>query len=196
MPLGLTGKATGITDTTMRLCISWSRFARWARTEAQSPTRWVAVWPAYRRRPHRHRRQGLGFLAGRARVGWFCSPDKVHNRCAWCRETSRAHILYACRMRAFSVGSRNPIVAAGQRTCRGNTRGPGEGMLEPRKVVLAGPAPPSGVHSDEEIVPHDLIMSWRGACTCGWQGELWQRVAAVSAVLPETSGRSRSKSFA
>ncbi|MET3370656.1 UNVERIFIED_CONTAM: hypothetical protein ABIE34_003933 [Jeotgalibacillus campisalis] len=29
---------------------------------------------------------------------------------------------------------------------------------------------------NDEIVPHDLIMSWRGACTCGWQGELWQRV--------------------
>lgn len=33
-----------------------------------------------------------------------------------------------------------------------------------------------GFHPDEEIVPHDLIMSWRGACTCRWQGELWQRV--------------------
>ncbi|MGP0224069.1 hypothetical protein [Paenarthrobacter sp. NCHU4564] len=32
------------------------------------------------------------------------------------------------------------------------------------------------VAPDQEIVPDDLIMSWRGACTCGWQGELWQRV--------------------
>ena len=33
---------------------------------------------------------------------------------------------------------------------------------------------------DEEIVPDDLIMSWRGACTCGWQGELWHRVTTPS----------------
>ena len=23
-------------------------------------------------------------------------------------------------------------------------------------------------------------MSWRGACTCGWQGELWQRVLTAA----------------
>ncbi len=42
---------------------------------------------------------------------------------------------------------------------------------------ITGDYEPAGeFHPDEEIVPHDLIMSWRGACTCGWQGELWQRV--------------------
>ena len=41
----------------------------------------------------------------------------------------------------------------------------------PETTNRQGNSPP-----DEEIVPHDLIMSWRGACTCGWQGELWQRV--------------------
>ncbi|WOC63476.1 hypothetical protein RI444_22750 (plasmid) [Paenarthrobacter sp. AT5] len=40
--------------------------------------------------------------------------------------------------------------------------------------------PAGEFYPDQEIVPHDLIMSWRGACTCGWQGELWQRVPTVA----------------
>lgn len=42
---------------------------------------------------------------------------------------------------------------------------------------ITGNYQPAGeFHPDEEIVPHDLIMNWRGTCTCGWQGKLWQRV--------------------
>jgi hypothetical protein len=31
---------------------------------------------------------------------------------------------------------------------------------------------------DYEVVPCEEIIGWRGACSCGWQGALWQRVAA------------------
>lgn len=42
---------------------------------------------------------------------------------------------------------------------------------------ITGEYPPAGeLDPDQEIVLDDLIMSWRGACTCGWQGELWHRV--------------------
>lgn len=44
---------------------------------------------------------------------------------------------------------------------------------------ITGEYKPAG-ESDEEIVPDDLIMSWRGACTCGRQGEVWQRVLTPS----------------
>lgn len=40
--------------------------------------------------------------------------------------------------------------------------------------------PAGEFNPDQEIVPDDLIMSWRGACTCGWQGELWRRVASAA----------------
>ena len=36
------------------------------------------------------------------------------------------------------------------------------------------------VAPDQEIVPDDVIMNWRGACTCGWRGELWQRVPSAA----------------
>ena len=46
---------------------------------------------------------------------------------------------------------------------------------------ITGNYPPAGeFYPDEEIVPNDLIMSWRGACTCGWQGEPWQRVLTAA----------------
>ncbi|NHW48608.1 hypothetical protein HAV21_17180 [Paenarthrobacter sp. MSM-2-10-13] len=46
---------------------------------------------------------------------------------------------------------------------------------------ITGEYPHAGeFNPDEEIVPNDLIMSWRGACTCGWQGELWQRVPTAA----------------
>jgi hypothetical protein len=32
------------------------------------------------------------------------------------------------------------------------------------------------VMSDHEVVPDVEMIGWRGACTCGWQGELWKRV--------------------
>lgn len=53
----------------------------------------------------------------------------------------------------------------------------GEGMLV---HGITGRYKPAQDLPDTEIVPHDLIMSWRGACTCGWQGELWQRVPTAA----------------
>ncbi|TQS88622.1 hypothetical protein EU811_20990 [Arthrobacter sp. TS-15] len=50
----------------------------------------------------------------------------------------------------------------------------GEGMFV--HGITGNYLPAGEFYPDEEIVPNDLIMSWRGACTCGWQGELWQRV--------------------
>ncbi|MGP4033633.1 hypothetical protein [Pseudarthrobacter sp. 1C304] len=34
---------------------------------------------------------------------------------------------------------------------------------------------------DYEIVPDKEISGWRGACTCGWRGELWERVSSPTA---------------
>lgn len=31
---------------------------------------------------------------------------------------------------------------------------------------------------DYEVVPDREIFGWRGACTCGWRGELWERVSS------------------
>lgn len=29
---------------------------------------------------------------------------------------------------------------------------------------------------DYEIVPDEQVVGWRSACTCGWQGPIWERV--------------------
>ncbi|WP_458782336.1 hypothetical protein [Arthrobacter sp. D3-16] len=29
-----------------------------------------------------------------------------------------------------------------------------------------------------EVIPDEEMIGWRGACGCGWQGELWKRVAS------------------
>lgn len=32
--------------------------------------------------------------------------------------------------------------------------------------------------TDYEVIPDAEIIGWRGACDCGWQGEMWERVAS------------------
>lgn len=32
------------------------------------------------------------------------------------------------------------------------------------------------VMPDYEVIPDEKMVGWRGACTCGWQGEMWKRV--------------------
>lgn len=34
---------------------------------------------------------------------------------------------------------------------------------------------------DYEVVPDSEIIGWRGACECGWQGEMWERVTSPAA---------------
>lgn len=29
-----------------------------------------------------------------------------------------------------------------------------------------------------EVIPDAEMIGWRGSCTCGWQGEMWKRVAS------------------
>ncbi|NWL12313.1 hypothetical protein DM793_13615 [Paenarthrobacter nitroguajacolicus] len=62
-------------------------------------------------------------------------------------------------------------VAPDDRLASGSTA---EGMLVPGTTGHYQPA--GEFDPDREIVPDALIMNWRGACECGWQGELWQRV--------------------
>ncbi|MFF1254920.1 hypothetical protein ACFVYC_20830 [Pseudarthrobacter sp. NPDC058329] len=37
---------------------------------------------------------------------------------------------------------------------------------------------------DYEIIPDREIIGWRGACDCGWQGELWKRVGSSAEADP------------
>lgn len=34
---------------------------------------------------------------------------------------------------------------------------------------------------DYEVIPDKEIIGWRGACVCGWQGEMWERVTTPAA---------------
>jgi hypothetical protein len=43
---------------------------------------------------------------------------------------------------------------------------------------------------DYEIVPDKEIIGWRGACDCGWRGELWERVSS-----PADSDHSRRRDY-
>ncbi len=43
---------------------------------------------------------------------------------------------------------------------------------------VTGTYPRDPVVPDHEVVPHAEIIGWRGACSCGWTGELWERVTA------------------
>lgn len=53
-----------------------------------------------------------------------------------------------------------------------------EGMLVPG---VTGDFPRDPLMPDHEVVPDAEIIGWRGACSCGWQGELWKRVTALAA---------------
>jgi hypothetical protein len=46
---------------------------------------------------------------------------------------------------------------------------------------ITGRYKPDKMLPDYEVVPDREIVSWRGACECGWQGELWERVTSSAA---------------
>ncbi|MGO4230901.1 hypothetical protein AB4Y72_18815 [Arthrobacter sp. YAF34] len=54
----------------------------------------------------------------------------------------------------------------------------GEGMLV---KGITGHYKPDKMLPDHEVVPDSEIIGWRGACECGWQGELWERVTSPAA---------------
>jgi hypothetical protein len=54
----------------------------------------------------------------------------------------------------------------------------GEGMLV---QGITGRYQPDKMMPDYEVVPDREIIGWRGACTCRWRGELWERVTSLSA---------------
>ncbi|HEX9086665.1 MAG TPA: hypothetical protein VF867_03970 [Arthrobacter sp.] len=43
---------------------------------------------------------------------------------------------------------------------------------------ITGQYAPDKTMPDYEVVPDREIIGWRGACECGWQGELWERVTS------------------
>ena len=46
---------------------------------------------------------------------------------------------------------------------------------------LTGHYPPDTTMTDYEVIPDSQIIGWRGACECGWRGELWERVTSPAA---------------
>jgi hypothetical protein len=50
-----------------------------------------------------------------------------------------------------------------------------EGMLV---EGITGRYRPDKMMPDYEVVPDREVIGWRGACTCGWRGELWERVSS------------------
>lgn len=53
-----------------------------------------------------------------------------------------------------------------------------EGMLV---KGLTGRYVPDVTMPDYELIPDKEIIGWRGACVCGWQGEMWERVTTPAA---------------
>jgi hypothetical protein len=51
----------------------------------------------------------------------------------------------------------------------------GEGMLV---QGVTGGYKRDKLMRDYEVVPDSEMIGWRGACTCGWQGEMWKRVTS------------------
>lgn len=52
----------------------------------------------------------------------------------------------------------------------------GEGMLV---KGITGQYKPDRMLPDYEVVPDSEIIGWRGACECGWEGQLWERVTSL-----------------
>ncbi|RAM37254.1 AsnC family protein [Arthrobacter globiformis] len=46
---------------------------------------------------------------------------------------------------------------------------------------LTGRYEPDRMRPDYEVVPDSEIVGWRGHCSCGWQGDRWERVASPTA---------------
>ena len=40
---------------------------------------------------------------------------------------------------------------------------------------------PDNILPDHEVVPDSEIIGWRGACSCGWRGVMWERVISSAA---------------
>ena len=53
-----------------------------------------------------------------------------------------------------------------------------EGMLV---KGVTGRYVPDVTMPDYELIPDNEIIGWRGACACGWQGEMWERVTTPAA---------------
>lgn len=53
-----------------------------------------------------------------------------------------------------------------------------EGMLV---KGVTGRYVPDVTMPDYELIPDKEIIGWRGACVCGWQGEMWERVTTPAA---------------
>lgn len=53
-----------------------------------------------------------------------------------------------------------------------------EGMLV---KGLTGRYVPDVTMPDYELIPDKEIIGWRGACVCGWQCEMWERVTTPAA---------------
>lgn len=51
----------------------------------------------------------------------------------------------------------------------------GQGMLVPG---ITGSYPRGAMMPDHEVVPDAAMVGWRGACSCGWRGLPWTRVAS------------------
>lgn len=49
---------------------------------------------------------------------------------------------------------------------------------------ITGRYKPGKMLPDREVVPDSEIIGWRGACVCGWRGEMWERVASPAAADP------------
>ena len=53
-----------------------------------------------------------------------------------------------------------------------------EGMLV---KGVTGRYVPDVTMPEYELIPDKEIIGWRGACVCGWQGEMWERVTTPAA---------------
>lgn len=51
----------------------------------------------------------------------------------------------------------------------------GEGMLF---RGISGRYKPDTMMPDYEVVPDSEIVGWRGQCSCGWQGDRWERATS------------------
>lgn len=49
---------------------------------------------------------------------------------------------------------------------------------------ITGRYKPDKMRPDYEVVPDSEIIGWRGACGCGWRGQMWERVASPAAADP------------
>lgn len=46
---------------------------------------------------------------------------------------------------------------------------------------ISGHYKPDKMMPDYDVIPDDEIVGWRGQCSCGWQGDRWERVTEPTA---------------